>query len=157
MKKSDTMYRSLTGGVAPESIPIRPVDTPHGQFKGGYYPVIYHSEMEGTSKKLMGKDPLEQENYVRATTPAGYTKTRTGYAAPMALELDAMPGRIGQMLHDIALRPAVLSAAKIFYDHDVRSAIRAHFGAEYRDELVPYLRGVANASNYESKDRKSVV
>lgn len=150
-KKSDTMYRSLTGGVAPESIPIRPVDTPHGQFKGGYYPVIYHSEMEGKSKKLMGKDPLEQENYVRATTPAGYTKTRTGYAAPMALELDAMPGRIGQMLHDIALRPAVLNAAKIFYDHDVRSAIRAHFGAEYRDELVPYLRGVANASNYESK------
>ena len=150
-KKSDTMYRSLTGGVAPESIPIRPVDTPHGQFKGGYYPIIFHSEMEGKSKKLMGKDPLEQENYVRATTPAGYTKTRTGYAAPMALELDAMPGRIGQMLHDIALRPAVLNAAKIFYDHDVRSAIRAHFGAEYRDELVPYLRGVANASNYESK------
>ena len=149
--KADTMYRSLTGGVAPENIPIRPVDTPHGQFAGGYYPVIYHAEMEGKSKTLMGRDPLEQENFVRATTPAGYTKTRTGYAAPMALELDAMPGRIGQMLHDIALRPAVLNAAKVFYDHDVRSAIRAHFGAEYRDELVPYLRGVANASNYESK------
>jgi len=150
-KKSETMYRSLTGGVAPERLTIRSVDTPYGQFKGGYYPAIFHSEMEGKSKRLMGKDPLEQENYVRATTPAGYTKTRTGYAAPMALELDAMPGRIGQMLHDIALRPAVLNAAKIFYDHDVRSAIRAHFGAEYRDELVPYLRGVANASNYESK------
>jgi len=149
--KADTMYRSLTGGVAPENIAIRPVDTPHGQFKGGYYPVIYHAEMEGKSKTLMGRDPLEQDNFVRATTPAGYTKTRTGYAAPMALELDAMPGRIGQMLHDIALRPAVLNAAKVFYDHDVRSAIRAHFGAEYRDELVPYLRGVANASNYESK------
>jgi hypothetical protein len=149
--KADTMYRSLTGGVAPENIPIRPVDTPHGQFKGGYYPVIYHAEMEGKSKTLMGRDPLEQDNFVRATTPAGYTKTRTGYAAPMALELDAMPGRIGQMLHDIALRPAVLNAAKVFYDHDIRSAIRAHFGAEYRDELVPYLRGVANASNYESK------
>jgi len=149
--KADTMYRSLTGGVAPENIAIRPVDTPHGQFKGGYYPIIYHAEMEGKSKTLMGRDPLEQDNFVRATTPAGYTKTRTGYAAPMALELDAMPGRIGQMLHDIALRPAVLNAAKVFYDHDVRSAIRAHFGAEYRDELVPYLRGVANASNYESK------
>jgi len=151
--KADTMYRSLTGGVAPENIAIRPVDTPHGQFKGGYYPVIYHAEMEGKSKTLMGRDPLEQDNFVRATTPAGYTKTRTGYAAPMALELDAMPGRIGQMLHDIALRPAVLNAAKVFYDHDVRSAIRAHFGAEYRDELVPYLRGVANAMNYESKSQ----
>jgi len=154
--KADTMYRSLTGGVAPENIPIRPVDTPHGQFKGGYYPVIYHAEMEGKSKTLMGRDPLEQDNFVRATTPAGYTKTRTGYAAPMALELDAMPGRIGQMLHDIALRPAVLNAAKVFYDHDVRSAIRAHFGAEYRDELVPYLRGVANAANYESKSQMAL-
>ena len=76
----------------------------------------------------MGGDPLEQNNYIRATTPAGYTKQRTGYAAPMALDLDMMPVRMRQMLHDIAFRPSVIQAGKIFYDKDVRAAITKHYG-----------------------------
>jgi hypothetical protein len=151
--KADTMYRSLSGGVAPEDVPVRPIATPHGEVKGGYYPVIFHPEMEGKSKKLMGRDPLEQEGFFRAATPAGYTKSRTGYVAPLALDMDQIPGRISQMLHDIGLRPAVLNAAKVFYDHDVRSAIRKYYGNEYKDQLVPYLRAVANASNEMTKSQ----
>lgn len=149
-KQSDTMYRSLTGGVEPESIPVRPIETPHGTFDGGYYPVIYHPVWEGASKKLMGGDALEQANYNRATTPAGYTKARTGYAAPLALDLDMMPVRMRQMIHDIAFRPSVIQAGKIFYDHEVRAAITKHYGAEYTKMLVPYLRDVANAANYRN-------
>jgi hypothetical protein len=156
--KSDTMYRSLTGGVAPESVITRPVIDPMGNkvAEGGYYPVIFHPEMEGASKKLMGPNALEEQNYVRATTPAGYTKSRTGYVAPLALDLDAMPGRISQMLHDIGLRPAVLNASKVFYDKDIRSAVRKFYGEEYRETLIPYLRGVANASNYMDKNQMAM-
>lgn len=156
--KSDTMYRSLTGGVAPESVITRPVIDPMGNkvADGGYYPVIFHPEMEGSSKKLMGPNALEEQNYVRATTPAGYTKSRTGYVAPLALDLDAMPGRISQMLHDIGLRPAVLNASKVFYDKDIRSAVRKFYGEEYRETLIPYLRGVANASNYMDKNQMAM-
>ena len=156
--KSDTMYRSLTGGVAPESIVTRPVMDPMGNkiAEGGYYPVIFHPEMEGASKKLMGPNALEEQNYVRATTPAGYTKSRTGYVAPLALDLDAMPGRISQMLHDIGLRPAVLNASKVFYHKDIRSAVRKFYGEEYRETLIPYLRGVANASNYMDKNQMAM-
>lgn len=146
---ADVMYQSLSG-VAPESIEIKPVDTPHGQFAGWYYPVIYHPVFEGLSKKLMGGNALEQNNYNRATTPRGYTKERTGYAAPVALDIDMMPVRMRQMIHDIAMRPAVINASKIFYDKDVRAAITKHYGVEYREMLVPYLRDVANAANYRS-------
>ena len=68
--EADVMYRNVSG-VAPESIPVKPIDTPHGQYEGWYYPVIYHPEFEGPSKKLMGKDALEQEGFVRATTANG--------------------------------------------------------------------------------------
>jgi hypothetical protein len=153
--RADKMYRSLSGGVAPENIPTYPIATPHGEFAGGYYPVIYHSEMEGKSKKLMGRDPLEEEGFVRATTPAGYTKSRTGYTAPVALDMDQMPGRISQMLHDIALRPAIINASKVFFDHDVRSAVRKHYGDEYRDLMIPYLKGVANSANEMSKSQRT--
>lgn len=146
-KKSDTMYRSLSGGVPAEDLPTYPIMTKFGEMAGGYYPIFWHSEMEGKSTKLMGKGALEGEGYYRATTPAGYTKSRTGYIAPMALDFDHLPGRISQMLQDIGLRPAIINASKLFYDHDVRSAIRRHYGVEYKDMLQKYLEGVANSGN----------
>jgi len=152
-KEADTMYRHISG-VAPESIPIEPRETPYGTYPGWYYPIIHHAEFEGPSKKLVGKNALEQEGYIRATTANGYTQKRTGYAGPMALDLDQLPGRISQMIHDIEMRPAVLNASKIFYDKDFRSAVFKHFGAEWRDMFVPYLVDVANSANYLPKDQR---
>src|SRR5258706_2427785 len=146
-KESDVMYRSISG-VEPEAIDIKPIQTPHGTYPGGYYPVIFHPEFEGTSRKLMGGDALEQENFHRAVTPAGYTKKRTAYSAPMSFDLDMLPVRMRQMLHDIAMRPAIINAGKIFYDHDVRNMITKHYGAEYREMLIPYLKDVANSANF---------
>jgi hypothetical protein len=151
--EADVMYRNLSG-VAPESLAIKPIDTPHGQYEGWYYPVIYHPEFEGTSRKLMGKDALEQEGFVRATTGNGYTQKRTGYSAPMALDLDMLPARMKQMIHDVAMRPSVINASKIFYDKDIRATIGKHFGNEWRDMLVPYLVDVANSANYMPKQQR---
>lgn len=147
-KESDTMYSSLTGGVEPESISIKPITTPHGEYTGGYYPIIYHPEFEGASRRMMGGDALEEANFHRATTPAGYTKLRTAYTAPMSLDLDMLPVRMRQMLHDIAMRPAIINAGKIFYDKDVRAAIQKHYGTEYKELLIPYLKDVANSANF---------
>ena len=149
--RADTMYRSLTGGVPPESLRFDPIQTPHGEVNGGYYPIIYHDTFEGTSKKLMGKDTLEQNNYVRAGTPAGYTKSRTVYSAPLALDLDRLPNRIAQELHDVALRPAVINVSKVFTDPAIRATIRERYGKETQDMLLPYLQDVANSSNYKSE------
>jgi hypothetical protein len=145
--KADLMYSELAG-IEPEAIPHTPIDTPFGRYNGGYYPVIYDRLQEGTSEKLMGGDALEQQNYVRATTPQGHFKTRTGYIAPMEMTLDMMPARLKAMIHDVTFRPAVINASKIFYSRDVRAAITRHVGDIPRDLLVPYLKDVANAANY---------
>ena len=56
------------------------------------------------------------------------------------------------MLHDIALRPAVLNAAKIFPTMMFGLRFVQHFGAEYRDELVPVSSGCGECfKRYESK------
>jgi hypothetical protein len=55
------------------------------------------------------------------------------------------------MIHDITMRPAVLNAAKLFYDSDIKTAISRYYGKEYSDLLVPYLRDVANVSNFQSQ------
>jgi hypothetical protein len=152
--RSDTMYRSISG-VPAQRIQAVSVATPHGTYRGGYYPMIYHDTFEGKSRKLMGSSGLVGEGFEgfdRAMPGAGYENDRTGYSAPTALTLNQMPNRLAQMIHNTAVRPAVLNAVKVFKDPDIRAAIQTHYGKEYTDMLIPYLRGVANASNAAMHD-----
>ena len=143
--KSDVMYRSIAG-IEPESLEIKPFSTPFGDYKGGYYPLIRHPLLSADIKTF--KDGLEGEGYVRATTPAGYTKKRTGATYPLSLDLDSLPNQLRQVIHDISLRPAVLQAAKIFYDKNIMASMSRHLGPEYANMFVPWLRDVANVQNY---------
>lgn len=144
-QQSDVMYRNLTG-VAPEKLQIKPVDTPHGTYPGGYYPLIRH-ELYGEDIKL-AKNDLEGAGYIRATTAAGYTKKRTGAIYPLSLDLDALPNQIRQIIHDISFRPAIIEAGKVFYDNKIKNEFKKHLGAEYSDMFVPWLKDVANTQNY---------
>ena len=154
--KADVMYENLSGEIAPENIPTYPIQTPFGEVKGGYYPVIMHDQMEGKTAISLESGPLEDNSYIRATTANGYTKSRVaGNVGPLALDMDMLPGRIGQMLHDIAMRPAIINASKVFYDEKIRSAIRKHYGDEYRDQMIPYLKAVANSANDQSKAQRA--
>lgn len=144
-QRSDTMYRGLTG-VAPAKIEIKGIDTPHGRYEGGYYPLIRH-ELYGEDIKL-AKTDLEGAGYIRATTAAGYTKKRTGAVYPLSLDLDALPNQIRQIIHDTSYRPAVIEAGKIFYDNKIKNEFKKHLGAEYSDMFVPWLKDVANTQNY---------
>jgi len=157
--RSDTMYRGLSGGIAPKDVITRPVIDAMGRqvAEGGYYPIIFHAELEGASKKLMGPDVLMMDNFVNTLPSAGYTKERTGYVAPLSLDMDMMTNRIAQMLHDTATRPAILNSAKVFKDPEIRATIRKHFGTEYRDELLDYLKGVANSQNYIPRNQQALV
>lgn len=147
----DTTYRSMSK-VEPSSVRMQPIDTPYGTYKGGYYPVIAHETFEAQKGKLAGeKTLLDPKNYVSAMPNASYIKERTGDARPMSLSLDAMPGRMMQEIHDYSMRPALVNAAKVFFDKDIRNAVTAHWGSEYRDQFTPYLQGIANSSIRASK------
>lgn len=143
--ESDQMYRRLSG-IAPESIEHRPVDTPFKQYKGGYYPLVY-DPVRSDIKQRIERDPLEKDGYYKATTPKGYTIKRTGYVAPIDLNLDVMPQKFKQIIHDIAFREALINAQKLLSHKDVRAAIAKHFGPDYRDLINPWLKDIASYRN----------
>ena len=149
-RDTDTMYRSLSG-VAPENIPIRPIDTPHGKYAGGYYPLIRHPEFGDVAGRRF-KDVLAQENWVNTLPAAGHTKLRTGAIYPLATDLDFMIGHMNQMLFDNAMRPAIIQASKVFHDTSIRNAIYKYFGQAWEGELHDYIVGVANSQNYMAKN-----
>ena len=149
-RDTDTMYRSLSG-VAPENIPIRPIDTPHGKYAGGYYPLIRHPEFGDVAGRRF-KDVLAQENWVNTLPAAGHTKLRTGAIYPLATDLDFMIGHMNQMLFDNAMRPAIIQASKVFHDTSIKNAIYKYFGQAWEGELHDYIVGVANSQNYMAKN-----
>lgn len=151
-KKSDDMYQNLTGN-SPEKLPIKPIQTPHGEYEGGYYPLIRH-ETFGEDVKL-SKGDLQGQGYIRATTAAGYTKKRTGAIYPLSLDLDRLPNQIKQVIHDISMRPAVINAGKILYDREINTAFKKYLGKEYADMFVPWLKDVANAQNFHTGGQAS--
>lgn len=148
-KLADNMSHNVSG-VGIESLPLKQLQSAYGTYEGWYNPVKYDSLRPGESKKLLGPNALEQEGFYRATTPQGYTKGRTGYAAPMELNLDIVPIRMKQMIHDIAMRPAVLQLSKVFYNPKFERAMIGYFGKHQAKEMIPFLHDIANSANFKS-------
>jgi len=143
---ANSMSLSVSG-VGIRRLPLAEISTPHGTYAGWYSPAKYDPLRPGSSRKLMG---LQEEGYFRATTPQGYAKERTGYIAPVELNLDIVPIRMAQMLHDIAMRPAVIQMSKFFYNPEFERAMTAHYGVHQAKEMIPFLKEIANASNFKS-------
>ena len=135
-------------GVTLEALDLEPIQTPFGEYKGWYNPVKYDPVRPGQSKRLLGKGDIEEEGYFRATTPQGYTKRRTGYIAPVELNLDIIPIRMKQMIHDIAFREAVVQASKVIYDSGFQRGANSRFGPLATSDLRGWLKDVANSSNF---------
>jgi Large polyvalent protein associated domain 22 len=147
---ANTMSHNVSG-VGIERLPLSPIDTPHGRYDGWYNPISYDPIRPGESKKLLGPNALEQDGYYRATTPQGYTKGRTGYIAPIELNLDIVPTRMRQMIHDVAMRPAIIQLSKFFYDPEFKRSIINYYGDHQAEQMVPFLRDIANSPNFRSK------
>lgn len=141
----------IVSGVGIEKIPLTPLESKFGTYKGWYNPVSYDSRFPGTSPKLLGPDALERDGYYRATTPQGYAKARTGYIAPVELNLDIIPQRMRQMIHDITMRPAIIQLSKFFYDSRFQNAVIGYYGDHQAKMMIPFLRDIANTANFRSQ------
>lgn len=145
---SDVVSRN-TSGIAPKWIKAEPIQTPFGEIEGGYWPIKFDrlgSALSVIEDKKPSADALFGPNYFRAATAKGYLKERTGYidAINISDSVTQAAGVMQQAIHDIAFRDALMQAGKVFYDKEIRAAIKRHYGAEYEAQLIPWLKRIAN-------------
>lgn len=143
-------------GVEPEKVEPRTVNTPHGTFKGGYYPLVYDPkksfDVEARGQK--SGDQLFENLYTRATTPKGFTKQRIeGYARPLWLSLEVVPRHLAEVAHDVAFREAIMEADKFLSDDRVRKSVEGALGRDYYKQFRPWLQSIANEY---ANDKKGV-
>ena len=142
------------GNSSPEKVIPRAFSTPHGEYRGGYYPVVYDPlrSFDVEQSRQRSAEQLFENNYTRATTPKGHTIARSeNYARPILLDLDVLPRHITQVIHDIAYREAVIDADRFLSDPRIRQGIERAMGREIYTQLRPWLQGIANDKTYDNK------
>lgn len=146
--EASRMYEHTTG-VPLEKIEVGSVDTPWGVVRGWYHPLSYDSRFPNQPPRAL--TGLNDLGFLRPTVPNAYTKRRTGYIAPVELDLDIVPARMKQMIYDTAMRPAVIQISKLFHDPEFKRIVTNAVGHARFEELRPWLKDVANMANHDGE------
>ncbi len=148
----DALQKRVTG-VGLDLVKADSFLTPHGEYAGGYFPVVYDAARSYQAEAHVEKantEALFQNGFQRATTPKGSTIARVeGVKRAIQLSLDVAPRKIGQVIHDIAFREAIMDADRLLNDGKVKRALDDVFGSEYRKTLRPWLQHIANSRNID--------
>lgn len=142
-------------GVAPEKIVATPVSTQYGEYSGGYWPLVYDTsspEYAQVANNLTDNTGLFEQGYAKATTPKGHTKARVdSFAAPIMLDTSIVASHLGQVIHDLTHRKAIIDAAKIISNKEVKQALNETLGVNIANQFNPWLQGVANDMVMDSR------
>jgi hypothetical protein len=151
----ETLYPQLsevhrrTTGLVPPKVEATPIETKHGTFKGGYYPVKYSPKRSHKAEKNAEKREAETESMfnntasIQSSVNAGATNERTGFYDRIYLSLEVVPDHFNETIHYITHHDAVRQINRLIQSPDVASAITAVMGEAEFKELKPWLNDIA--------------
>jgi hypothetical protein len=145
-------------GVEPERVSATGFTNAHGTFRGGYYPAVYDPSRSIEAEVHQGKaQDLFETVYTRATTRASATKDRMEKVQrPIWLNLGVINRHLGEVIHDVTHREAIMQAARFLEDGRVVRAIDDAIGPDYRKQLRPWLKFIANQWAMERSGNEGV-
>ena len=145
-------------GVEPDKVEARPVMTTAGELRGGYYPVVYDPtrSLDTERQNAVSGDKLFESGYRRANTRAGSTNERTTVERPVLLSLAVISRHVGEVIHDITHREAVIDAHRFLNDKRVIAAVRGALGEQIQKQFNPWLQHIANEFAYDAQGMGSV-
>jgi hypothetical protein len=142
---SDKTYRVT--GLRPEKVEAVPVDTKHGRFRGGYYPLAYDRRLAAApgTNEITSEAKLQLAGaYIRSTTRRGHLKTRLDHVElPVRLELGVLFNHLDQVLHDLTHHEVLIDVSRLLRDDDVSNAIHAVGGDPMYRQFTDALQDIA--------------
>lgn len=145
-------------GVEPDKVEARPVMTTAGELRGGYYPVVYDPtrSLDTERQNAVSGDKLFESAYRRANTRAGSTNERTTVERPVLLSLAVISRHVGEVIHDVTHREAVIDAHRFLNDKRVIAAVRDTLGEHIQKQFNPWIQHIANEFAYDAQGMGSV-
>ena len=134
-------------GIAPEKVAPTPVETPAGTLRGGYYPIKYDTRVSyrAFQREEKAGQSLFENSFTRPATRKGHTKERQGSGGQqLRLDLDVLSEHIGQVIHDLSHRRAIIDVNRLAQNDQIRAAIEQTAGREMYKQIRPWLQSIAN-------------
>lgn len=133
-------------GYRPEEVSASPVTTPHGEYRGGYWPAIVDTEVSEDAQIRADVNAIANtgQSYAFPSAGRGALKSRVeNYAGPLQMSMRLLPNHIDWALKFIHIEPAVKDAAKIVMNREFRDEMRKYDPQATTDMLVPWLQRTA--------------
>ena len=141
-------HKKMSGLDMDKVFPI-PVQTNYGQYRGGYFPIVYDREF---SPDMEAKAALYDADYKVATTSKGYTKQRLNKVnAPLKLGLMNVAQHINTVLHDVAYRGTLRKLWTLANNAEFVEMFDNSIGKEYREGINDLLKMLGNEPNRETR------
>lgn len=136
-----------TTGVTPEKVEPEPFQINGRELAGGYFPIKYDTELSIAASRDAATSlaDLKAGTWSRAQTRHGFTKERTGpgLGRVAALDLRVIGRHVNEVIHDLAMREAVIDADRVLRHRKIQEAIVAIKGKEQYDLIEGWLKEVA--------------
>ncbi len=131
-------------GLRPPKIKPLPVQTPHGTYRGGYFPAIYDRRVEIAGEKQAAETVAEllDKSFTRPGTAHGHLKSRVKFAGVLSLEPSAVPRHLAQVAHDISFREAVKSVGGLILNPDIQRTLKQHLGDKRTKQFLQWLKDI---------------
>ena len=144
----ERIYRQ-ENGVSPKKIRPTKVNIGGLEVEGGYFPMMYRAEA-GIEQPGSALDAMKAD-HIREGVYSGLIVERTGYAAPVVLDLNALPRGLQQNLHYITHYEVVRDVNRLIKDPSIKEKISSKLGHEYYKATDDWLKAVATAGANEGK------
>jgi hypothetical protein len=132
-------------GIESIKVEAREVVTPHGTYKGGYYPLVYDdAQAIDVASRLMSDEALKMDpQFARLSRDSGYLQSRVeDFARPLATRLDVITRHIDKVINDVTHWEAVKESNRILNDPEIATEIRDRLGAPFRKEFDKWLKRI---------------
>ncbi|MSX01584.1 MAG: hypothetical protein F2813_00310 [Actinobacteria bacterium] len=153
-------------GVEPEWVEASPVVTPHGTYRGGYYPIKYTGKQGGAATpSLSGEADIIQSmqlgGYAKAATKNGHLEARTANVQQsLLLDVGVIATHSNEVIHDLAFSEPVVNTWRLLNDKRVADAMLSAGMQEQGEALKLWLKDVAVgqvfASDFMSKSLRNL-
>lgn len=135
-------------GIEPEWVEPTPVETEHGTYKGGYWPIKY--DRKRTLDAQQQADAAEAERQMRgaftaATTQRSFTKSRAARVTnrPLLYSFSGVTQGLTDVVHDLAFHEYLIDANRLLRHPKVSSAMLNYYGPEVMEQFRRGIEDVA--------------
>lgn len=145
-----------TKGIPLAKVEATPIMTPYGEYRGGYFPLIFDSEMSTKAESMQEKREISLTSPTlfasNPNTRAGSTVERTGRTYQdlyPRLSFDVMARSLTENIHDLTHREAINDVWRVIRRPDVRQSITSAMGGrqDYWVNIKRWLQEIARPSH----------